>query len=145
MAPMISARRQFLDVFLGALGAAEIVEYVEQADAVTGAIRYVADSEVVDLSGDEGEELQYFVWRISEAEAPSVLTYRIVEVMERYQLLHIDKLRVSRETLLSILQTDSEQQVDPTEFAMALDELFAIEVPMVEDGEETGDAFFIHE
>ncbi len=47
---MISARRQFLDAFLGALGVAEILDYVEQTDAVTGAVRFAADSEVVDLS-----------------------------------------------------------------------------------------------
>lgn len=142
---MISARRQFLEAFLGALGAAEILDYVEQSNAVTGAVRYAADSEVIDLSGDEGEELQPFVWRLTEAEAPSLLTYRIVEVMERYQLLHLDKMRVSRETLLSVLETDSEQTVDREEFDEALEALFAIEVPMVEDGEETGDVFSIHE
>jgi hypothetical protein len=142
---MISARRQFLDAFLGALGVAEILDYVEQTDAVTGAVRFAADSEVVDLSGDEGEELQPFVWRLTEAEAPSLLTYRIVEVMERYQLLHLDKMRVSRDTLFSVLETDSEQTVDREEFDEALEALFAIEVPMVEDGEETGDAFLIQE
>ncbi len=62
--------------------------------------------------GDEGEELQPFVWRLTEAEAPSLLTYRIVEVMERYQLLHLDKMRVSVDALLSCSGTDSEQAVD---------------------------------
>lgn len=142
---MISARRQFLETFLGALGAAEIVEYVEQVDAVTGAIRFAADDEVVDLSGGEEEELQHFVWRIRELEAPSLLTYRIVEVIARYQLLHIDKLRVTREALLSVLQNDIEFPVEQEDFDEALEALFAIEVPMVEDGAETGDAFFIHE
>lgn len=142
---MLSARRQFLEAFLGALGAAEIVEYAEQADAVTGAIRFAADSEVIDLSGDEGEELQEFVWRVPELRAPSLMAYRIVDVIDRYQLLHIDKLRVSRATVLSVLQNDSENPVDPEEFSAALEELLAIEVPMVENGEETGDAFFIHE
>lgn len=142
---MLSARRQFLDAFLGALGAAEILDYFEQADAVTGAIRFGADSEVIDLSGDEGEDLQHFVWRVPEAEAPSLLTYRIVEVLGRYQLVQIDKLRVSREALLLILRNDCEESVEQAEFDQALEALFAIEVPMVEDGVETGDAFFIHE
>lgn len=145
MGTMISARRQFLETFLGALGAAEIVEYVEQADAVTGAVRFAADDEVVDLSGDEEEELQHFVWRVRELEAPSLLTYRIVEVIARYQLLHIDKLRVTREALLSVLQNDIEFRVEQEDFDEALEALLAIEVPMVEDGVETGDAFFIHE
>lgn len=142
---MISARQQFLETFLAALGAAEMREYAEQADAVTGAIRFAVDSEVVDLSGDDGEEWQHFVWRVTEAEAPSLLTYRIADVLARYQLLHIDKLRVSRETLLSILRNDSDAVVEGAEFDAALEALFAIEIPMVEDGRETGDAFFIHE
>ena len=142
---MLSARRQFLDAFLGALGAAEIVEYLEQHDAVTGAIRFAADSEVVDLFGDEEEDVQDFVWRVTEAQAPSLMAYRIVDVLDRYQLLEIDKLRVSRATVLSVLQNDSEVPVDPEDFDAALEELFAIEVPMVEDGQETGDAFFIRE
>lgn len=142
---MISARRQFLETFLGALGAAEIVEYVEQTDAVTGAVRFAADDEVLDLSGDEGEECQHFVWRLREAEAPSLLTYRLVEVIARYQLLDIDRLRVRREALLSILQNDLEFPVEQEDFDEALEALLAIEVPMVDNGEETGDAFFIHE
>lgn len=145
MGDMISARRQFLETFLGALGAAEIVDYVEQADAVTGSIRFAADDEVVDLSGDEEEELQDFVWRVRELEAPSLLTYRIVEVIARYQLLHIDKLRVRREGLLAVLQNDVEFPVEEEDFNEAVEALFAIAVPMVEDGVETGDAFFIRE
>lgn len=141
---MISARRQFLDAFLGALGAAEIVECLERDSELRGTIRFVDDSEVLDLSGDEGE-VQDFVWRVREADVPSLLAYRVAEVLHRFQLLHIDKLRVSRETLLEIVRKDYEEAVGDGEFDAALAELLAIKVPMVEDGEETADAFFIHE
>ncbi|MGH8045781.1 MAG: hypothetical protein ACREKL_00925 [Chthoniobacterales bacterium] len=102
---MISARRQFLDAFLGALGAAEIVECLERATEISGTLRYAEDFEVVDLIGDEGE-LQGFAWRVAETHVPPV---------------------------------------GDGEFDAALVELFAIEVPMLEDGVETGDAFFIRE
>jgi hypothetical protein len=142
---MISARRQFLDAFLGALGAAEIIEFCERASEVSGTLRFVEDCEVIDLSGDEGGEMQDFLWRVREEEAPSLLTYRIADVLHRYELVEIDRLRVSRPTLLAILRSDSEQPVEQAEFDAALDALLAIEVSMLENGVETGDAFFLRE
>jgi len=141
---MLSARRQFLDAFLGAVGAAEIVEWLERATEVSGTLRYAEDSEVIDLAGDEGE-LQDFAWRVAEEDAPPLLTYRIADVLHRYHLVEIDKLRVSRETLLSILCTDFEEPVEQADFDAALAVLFSIEVAMIEDGLETGDAFSIRE
>jgi hypothetical protein len=142
---MISARRQFLDAFLGALGAAEIVTWCERASEVSGTLRFVEDSEVLDLSGDEGGEMQDFLWRVREEEAPSRLTYRIADVLHRYELVEIDRLRVSRPTLLAVLRSDREEPVEQAEFDLALDALLAIEVPMLEDGAETGDSFFLRE
>ncbi len=141
---MVSARRQFLETYLGALGAAEIIECLERATELRGTLRFAEDSEVLDLSGDEGE-LQDFVWSVREEEAPSLLAYRIVEVLRQFQLLHLDKLRVSRQTLLEIVRKDSEEAVGDGEFELAFEELLAIKVPMIEDGEETDDAFFIQE
>jgi hypothetical protein len=142
---MISARRQFLDAFLGALGAAEIIEFCERASEVSGTLRFVEDCEVIDLSGDEGGEMQDFLWRVREEEAPSLLAYRIADVLHRYELVEIDRLRVSRPTLLAILRSDSEQPVEQAEFDAALDALLAIEVSMLENCVETGDAFFLRE
>ncbi len=139
---MISARREFLEAFLGALGAAEIVEFFERPSEVWGKIRFAEDFEVLDLSGDE-EEHQEFVWRVTEADVPSILAYRIAAVMQRYQLLHIDKLRVPRETVLESLRAEYSESVGDGEFALAMEELLAIEVAMVDEGEET-DVFFIH-
>lgn len=140
---MLSARRQFLDAFLGALGAAEIVECLERETEVSGTVRYVEDSEVIDLSGSPDEEMQDFVWRVGEADAPSLWAYRIADVLHRYELLHIDKLRVSRETLLQIVRNDFQEPIEAEEFDAAFAELCAIAVPMVEDDRATGDAFFI--
>ncbi|HEY8899125.1 MAG TPA: hypothetical protein VIM61_01740 [Chthoniobacterales bacterium] len=142
---MLSARRQFLDAFLGALGAAEIVESLERETELRGTLRFAEDSEVIDLSGDEGGDLQDFVWPVREEDAPSLLAYRIADVLQRYQLVEIDRLRVSRETLLAMLRNDFDEPVGDGEFDEALGELFAIEVAMVEDGAETGDVFRIRE
>ena len=142
---MLSARRQFLDAFLGALGAAEIVDYQEGEGQVTGAVRYAQDSELIDLSGHAEDDFQDFVWRISEDAAPPLLVYRIADVLHRYHLLHIDKLRVSRDTLFGVFCNDAGEAVSRAEFDAALEALESIEVSMVEDGVETGDAFFIHE
>lgn len=142
---MLSARRQFLETFLGALGAAEIVECLERATEVRGTMRFAEDGEVIDLSGDDGGDLQDFVWKIAEENAPSLLAYRIADVLHRYALVHIDKLRVSRDTLFSVLCHDSQDPIDRAGFDAALNELLAIEVPMLEDGRETGDVFRIRE
>jgi hypothetical protein len=139
---MLSARRQFLDAFLGALGAAEIVECAERDSEVRGTIRFAEDSEVIDLSGDEGGDLQDFAWRVREMDAPSLLAYRIADVLNRYQLVEVDKLRVSRPALRAFLQNEHpDEPVAPEAFDAALAELLAIEVAMVEDGAETGEVF----
>lgn len=142
---MLSARRQFLDAFLGALGAAEIVEFWEQENAVSGTLRFATDSEVIDLFGDESDEFQDFVWNVREEDAPSLLAFRIADVLDRYELVEVDRLRVSRQALLTVLQNDYQEPVDPVAFDAALEELFAIEVPMVEDGADTGDVFLLRE
>ena len=141
---MISARRQFLDSFLGALGAAEIVECLERATEIRGTLRFAEDSEVLDLSGDEGE-LQDFAWAVREEEAPSLLAYRIAEALRQFELLHLNKLRVPRRTLLEIVRENAEGAVGDGEFEAAFEELLAINVSMVESGKETEDAFFIQE
>jgi hypothetical protein len=142
---MISARRQFLDAFLGALGATEILDYLEGDDFVRGTVRYADDSELLDLSGHADDEFQDFLWKIPESAAPSLLIYQIADLIHRYHLLHIDKLRVSRDTLFSFLLNDLEASTARADFEAALEALEAIEIPMVENGVETADCYFIHE
>ncbi len=118
--------------------------FLERESEVRGTIRFADDSEVLDLSGDEGE-VQDFVWKVREEDAPSQLAYRIAEVLQRYRLLHLDKLRVSRATLREVVRKDDEDEtMSDGVFELALEELLAIQVTMVDDGEET-DVFFIRE
>ncbi len=126
------------------MGAAEIIECLERATEIRGTLRFAEDSEVLDLSGDEGE-LQDFAWLVREEEAPSPLAYRIAEALRQFELLHLNKLRVSRGTLLEIIRESSEEAVGDGEFEAAFEEVLAIKVPMIEDGTETEDAFFIQE
>lgn len=142
---MMSARRQFLEAFLGALGAAEIINYSETADSANGTVRYAADAELLDLSdvGDE-EELQDFCWDVSEDDLPDPLVYQLADLIHRFHLLDVDRLKVSRDTLHAMVVQDLEAEVNRIAFDEALDELKAIRVAMVEDGEEV-DIFYIQE
>ncbi len=142
---MISARREFLEAFLGALGAAEIVAWCERESEVSGTLRLAEDAEVLDLSGDEEGELVDFAWRRREEDAPSLLTFRLADVLRRYQLVEIDRMRVSRGTLRTILEQDFDEPVGAGEFDAALDALLEIEVGIREGGEEMGETFALRE
>lgn len=141
---MLTARRQFLDAFLGALGAAEILNYSETATSANGTVRYAPDAEVLDLSDLGEDELQDFCWEISEDELPDPLVYQLVDLIDRFHLLDIDRLRVSRDTLFAIALQDLGVELSRLEFDEALDELKSIQVAMIDDGEET-DFFYIQE
>ncbi len=141
---MLTARRQFLDAFLGALGAAEIINYSETATSANGTVRYAPDAELVDLSDIGEDELQDFCWEISQDELPGLLVYQLVDLIDRFHLLDIDRLKVSRDTLFAMTVQDLEIEVDRAEFDEALDELKSIQVAMIDDGEET-DVFYIQE
>ena len=141
---MLSARRQFLDVYLGALGAGEILNYSETSKSVNGTLRYAPDPELMDLSDTGEDELQDFSWEVSEDRVPSLLAYQLVDLIQRFRLLDVDCLRISRETLYAITLQDFETRVSREDFDQALDELKAIQVAMIDDGEET-DVFFIRE
>ncbi len=137
---MLSARRQFLDAFLGAFGAVEILDYYEMESQVRGTARFASDSEQLDLTGcDEDEDFQDFCWRIAEADAPEHLVYRIVDAIHRYQLLSVDRLRVSPEALYAILLQDQDGAVSRAEFDAALGALQGVLVTMVTDGVEDDD------
>lgn len=141
---MMSARRQFLEAFLGALGAAEIINYSETASSANGTVRYAADAELLDLSDVGEDELQDFCWEVSEDDLPDPLVYRLVDLIHRFHLLDIDRLKVSRDTLYTMAVQDFEAEISRLAFDEALDELKAIQVTMVEDGEEV-DVFYIQE
>lgn len=141
---MLSARRQFLDAYLGALGAGEILNYSETSRSVNGTLRYAPDTELMDLSDTGEDELQDFSWEVSEDRVPSPLAYQLVDLIQRFRLLDVDCLRISRDTLYAITLQDFETRVNREDFDQALDELKAIQVALIDDGEET-DVFFIRE
>ena len=83
-------RKNFLKSFLGALGAKKI-EWLHESDSnISGRVIYELD---------DPEEVQEFIWKISERETPSEDIRVLAELIHEKELLSIDKIRVSRSEL----------------------------------------------
>jgi len=128
-------RQQFLDEFLGALGAREVRYLQVTPDFVSGTVVY---------DPSDPEEKQDFCWSIGASDAPSASAARLAAVIRSNDLLSIDKLRVSREDLLVHFNAGQDLEYSPEKFSDLLEELLQIEVPMLDSGVE-GDCYFIHE
>lgn len=68
----------------------------------------------------------------------------LAELLNEKNLLSIDKITVSRHELRKLLSDKLGRVVPEPEFLTTLKALESIEVPMVDEGEET-DYYFIHE
>lgn len=128
-------RREFLQEFLGALGASEIRWQEEATDKISGTVIYEVDNP---------EEVQDFVWHKSEKDAPSLDVLNLAKLIRKYDLLSIDRLTVTRPELRRKYNSEYGLQLAEQEFRRVLESLEDIEVPMIDDGRET-DAYFIHE
>lgn len=128
-------RRQFLKEFLGGLGAKEILWKGESETSVSGTVVY-------DIDDPEGA--QGFIWHKKEAEVPPQEVMELAELLNEKNLLSIDKITVSRHELRKLLSDKLGRVVPEPEFLTTLKALESIEVPMVDEGEET-DYYFIHE
>lgn len=128
-------RIEFLNEFLGALGATKI-EYGEiTPEHVRGRVIYE--------SGND-DESQEFVWQVTEADAPSKEATLLAKFIREQRLLSIDQITVSRSELKERFQDYLGVEYFSTEFDLMLEDLLSIEVPMV-DGDEVFDVYFIHE
>jgi len=128
-------RKQFLIEFLGALGAKEIQWHKETDTSLSGAVVYEIN---------DPEEVQEFIWRVQESEAPSENVRNLAELLNEKHLLSIDQIRVSRRELRNLYSKKLGRAVPENEFIAILEALESIEVPMVDEGKET-DVYFIHE
>ncbi|MBU2873456.1 hypothetical protein [Marinobacter salexigens] len=128
-------RKSFLAQFLGALGAERINWGLETENYISGTVLYELD---------DPEEFQDFCWHKSEAELPSQQVFSLAKVLREERLLSIDKITVSRGELKKRYEAACGIQMELKEFESVLESLEEIEVPMVDDGEET-DIYFIHE
>jgi len=128
-------RREFLQEYLGALGASEIRWQEEATDKISGTVIYEI--------GDP-EETQDFVWHKSEKDVPSLEVLNLARLIRKHNLLSIDQLTVTRLELREKYNLEYGLQLTEEEFSGVLESLESVEVPMVDEGRET-DAYFIHE
>ena len=123
----VDRRKLFLNTFLGALGAKEILWNNAKLDKIYGTIIY-------DLNSPD--ERQDFVWYMTEDSLPSEYVERLLNFLRTQNLIAGDKIIVP----ISQLNIDF---IDETKLNEVWNELFGIEVRMIDDGEET-DRYFIH-
>ena len=121
-------RKIFLKAFLGALGAKELLWTNTQFDKLYGTV-------IFDLN--DPEERQDFVWHMKEANVPSDDVKKLIEFLSKKNLINIDKIF----TPIKEINIDF---IDKGNLENVWNELFDIEVMMIDDGEETC-SFFIHD
>jgi hypothetical protein len=125
----ITKRQIFLDSFFKLLGA-EIVEISNvEDDCIFGTVIY-------DIN--DPSERQDFCWRINEENMPSDNVLKIMKIINENNFIDIDKLT---DPLAEIYSKTTE--TDYNAFLGVMDQLFKVEVRMVDDGEET-DRYFVH-
>jgi len=128
-------RIEFLQEFLGALGAVEIEWHKKTTELISGKVIY---------DRDDPEEAQEFVWRKLESEVPSQEVINLIKLLRKKKLLSIDQLAVTRSELRESYNIEYGLKTNEHEFSNVLESLEKIEVPMIDDGKET-DAYIIHE
>lgn len=122
-----SKRLIFLESYLKFFGVEKIELIEETLDFVTG----IAIYDVTDT-----EERQEFIWYISETDTPSSQLNTLIEKIHMNKLHNGDKI------------SNTVEQMDFPEFnretqKKLLNELFDIEIRMIDNGKET-DSFFVH-
>ena len=70
-------------------------------------------------------------------DVPSQNTFKIMQIINENNWCDIDKIIISEDKLLEISKMEKEI------FEKAFDELFEVEIRMIDDGEET-DTFYVH-
>ncbi|WP_022825971.1 hypothetical protein [Hymenobacter norwichensis] len=120
-------RKAFLSVFLGALGAVDLVWGDAYFNKIYGAVLYA----VKDV-----EEQQAFVWHMTEQEVPSPEVTMLVRYVTQHGLLNFDKLSRPLSEIAKIIEVRKREK--------AVRDLFAVDVKMLDDGVET-DSYFMHE
>lgn len=121
-------RQLFLISFLGAFGAVDILWTDMQIDKIYGTVIY-------DTS--DPDERQDFVWHMTESNVPNDDVKNLVDFLSNKGLINIDKIM----TPINEIKIDF---IDNYKLDNVWNELFKIEVRMIDDGEET-DSYFIHD
>ena len=120
-------RKLFLETFLGALGAVKIIWGDTTLEKIYGTVIY---------DKTDPEEQQDFVWHMTEENVPSEEVRKVIKYISDNNLIDIDKIIEPIDELnLDFIEQSKKEKV--------INELFDIEVRMIDDGEET-DRYFIH-
>jgi hypothetical protein len=120
-------RKLFLETFLGALGAVKIIWGDTTSEKIYGTAIY---------NETNAQEQQDFVWHMTEENVPSEDVKTLIKYISDNHLLELDKIIKPIDKLdLDFLEHSKKEKV--------IDELFNVEVRMVDEGEET-DRYFIH-
>jgi hypothetical protein len=82
---------------------------------------------------------QDFCWQMSEEKVPQDSVLELIKILQDNNLVDIDKLTETPESLFAWTK-----QNDYNNFIVTFEELMAVNVRMIDDGEET-DLFFLHE
>lgn len=106
----------------------------EDAEAIHGELRWPSEP-------DCREEIR---WDQAVDDLPSLTCYRLMSLIEERKLLDIDMISVPRSELQALLTDHIGSPVDAEALESALQQLKAIEVARIEDGEGF-DSFFVHE
>jgi hypothetical protein len=125
----LNKRQLFLTDYLTLLGAEQIVWTKIEKERIWGTV--VCDS-------SDPEERQGFAWSVREDEVPDKGVMDLMRVIKENKFMDIDKLDVAEAELFRISGSE-----DYKSFSKNLDDLLAVKVPMVDEGEE-GDFYFIH-
>lgn len=118
-------REKYLEAFFGALGEKSFVIKSACPDRIAGTVLY-----------GEHEE-QDFCWSITEEQVPSESAYLLLILLQEQKLIEIDRIMVPRKELQQRHAKRWGKVTTADEFARILDEIEAVEVAMIDDGEET--------
>jgi hypothetical protein len=128
-------RQEFLEEFLGALGAHVLTDLQVTPTEISGTVIY---------DPRDPEESQDFRWSVPPTAAPSPDVIHLIRLIRNKKLLISDKLLLSRQDLLARFIAERHSGYSNEQFAVILAELLQVKVPMLDHGVE-GDYFFIHE
>jgi hypothetical protein len=123
-----SKRKIFLLTYLGAHGAKDIIWKNENESCITGTVVY---------DFDLPEERQDFEWVMDEDNVPENLVVKLIEYLDTNDLIDIDKVTVD----LNKIQLPFCDEITKVRL---FDELYNVEVDMVEDGVKV-DSYFFHD
>lgn len=121
-------RQNFLRSFLGLYGVENIEITKFDKEKICGIAIYLDD-----------EDTQEFCWHVTEDNVPSDDLIELIQIIKNNEFNRTDKVIVSADELF-----EKTEWTDRNKFDKTFDQLFEVEVKMIDDGEET-DSFFMHD